>query len=46
MVEIETMNQAREWWDKKYPDRQWKNMNIGERQKVIMAFLNDPDTEL
>ena len=45
-VELSTMYQAKDWWDKKYPDRQWKNMNIGERQRAILAFLRDPDTAL
>lgn len=45
-VELSTMYQAHKWWDDKYPDRQWKDMNIGERQRAIMAFLRDPDTSL
>ena len=46
MVEIDTMNLAKEWWDKKYPDRLWKDMRIGDRQNAILAFLRDPDTVL
>jgi len=46
MVEIETMNKARIWWDKKYPDRPWKDMRIADRQRAILAFLRDPDTKL
>src|SRR3989304_3650614 len=45
-VELSTMYQARDWWDKKYPDRLWKDMHIDGRQRAIMAFLRDPDTEL
>lgn len=45
-VELSTMYQARKWWDKKFPDRQWKDMHIDGRQRAIMAFLIDPDTEL
>jgi len=44
MVELETMNLAKKWWDKKYPDRPWKDMRIGDRQRAISAFLRDPDT--
>ena len=46
MVEIKTMNKARIWWDKKYPDRPWKDMRIADRQNAITAFLRDPDTVL
>ncbi len=46
MVELETMNLAKKWWDKKYPDRPWKDMRIGDRQNAILAFLRDPDTKL
>ena len=46
MVELETMYAAQRWWDKKYPDRPWKDMRIGDRQSAILAFLRDPDTEL
>jgi len=46
MVELETMYAAQRWWDKKYPDRPWKDMRIGDRQRAILAFLSDPDTVL
>lgn len=45
-VELSTMEQARKWWDNKFPDRQWKDMRIDGRQRAIMAFLRDPDTSL
>lgn len=44
MVELDTMYAAQRWWDKKYPDRPWKDMRIGDRQRAISAFLRDPDT--
>jgi len=44
MVEFDTMYAAQKWWDKKYPDRPWKDMRIGDRQNAISAFLRDPDT--
>jgi len=45
-VDIDTMNQAHIWWDNKYPERQWSDMRIGERQNAILAFLRDPTTSL
>ena len=45
-VSLRVMNKAHQWWDSKYPDRQWEDMGIGERQGVILAFLRDPDTKI
>jgi len=45
-VSIDTMNQAHIWWDNKYPERQWSDMRIGDRQNAILAFLRDPTTTL
>jgi hypothetical protein len=45
-VSIDTMNQAKIWWDNKYPERQWSDMRIGARQDAILAFLRDPTTTL
>jgi len=46
MVDLRVMYKAQRWWDKKYPDRPWKDMRIWERQNVIFAFLRDPDTTI
>ncbi len=45
-VSIDTMDKARVWWDNTYPERQWSDMKIGERQHAILAFLRDPNTRL
>ncbi|MEE9410864.1 MAG: hypothetical protein V3V41_08050 [Candidatus Heimdallarchaeota archaeon] len=45
-VSLETMEQAKIWWDNKHPDRPWTDMRIGDRQRVILAFLRDPTTVL
>ena len=43
MVRLETMHQAEQWWDiihaGKNGQKYWKDMKIGERQKVILAYL-------
>jgi len=41
MVELETMYRAQKWWDKKYPDRLWKDMRIGDRQRAILVYIKD-----
>ncbi len=45
-VSQDTLEQAHIWWDNKYPERQWSDMRIGDRQNAIMAFLRDPTTTL
>ena len=45
-VSQDTLEQAHIWWDNKYPERQWSDMRIGDRQNAILAFLRDPDTTL
>ncbi len=45
-VSLDTMHQAKTWWDTKHPDRQWVDMRIGDRQRAILAFLRDPSTVL
>ena len=43
MVRLSTMREAHTWWDRKhagtYGRKYWKDMNIRERQKVILAYL-------
>ena len=43
MVRLETMREAHTWWDRKHAGthgrKYWKDMNIRERQKTILAYL-------
>ncbi len=43
MVRLSTMREAEEWWDKTHAGthgrKYWKDMNIRERQKTILAYL-------
>ena len=43
MVTFETMREAEAWWDKTHAGthgrKYWKDMNIRERQKTILAYL-------
>ena len=42
IVRLETMREAHTWWDRKHAGthgrKYWKDMNIRERQKTILAF--------
>ena len=43
MVRLETMHEAEKWWDETHAGthgrKYWKDMNIRERQRTILAYL-------
>ncbi len=45
-VSLDVMDKAHIWWDNEYPERQWSDMRIADKQRAIYAFLRDPDTTI